>query len=84
MVKYFCDVCGRELRIADRVQITTDLDFVKTQSLIQGLALGTATRLLCFDCYSKLVLSVTLNCETSTKTTWRSASRVRKLFDIII
>ena len=29
-------------------------------------------------------LSVTLNCKTSTKITWRSASRVRKLFDINI
>ena len=76
MVKYFCDICGRELRIADRVQIPTDLDFVKTQSLIQGLALGTAT--------SYCALSVTLNCKTSIKTTWRSASRVRKLFDINI
>ena len=54
MVKYYCDICGRELRVADRVQIPTDLDFVKTQSLIQGLALGTATSLLCFECYSKL------------------------------
>ena len=54
MVKYFCDVCGMELRIADRVQIPTDLDFAKTQSLIQGLSLGTATSLLCFECYSKL------------------------------
>ena len=54
MVKYFCDVCGRELRIADRVQIPRDLDFAKTQSLIQGLDLGSATSLLCFECYSKL------------------------------
>ena len=34
--------------------IPKDLDFVKTQSLIQGLALGSATSLLCFECYSKL------------------------------
>ena len=54
MVKYYCDICGRELSIADRVQIPTDLDFVKTQSLIQGLALGSTTSLLCFGCYSKL------------------------------
>ena len=54
MVRFFCDICGRGLRIADRVQIPTDLDFVKTQSLIQGLALGTATSLLCFECYSIL------------------------------
>ena len=26
MVKYFCDICGRELRIADRVQIPTAFD----------------------------------------------------------
>ena len=54
MVKYFCDICEKELRIAERVQIPTDLDFAKTQSLIQGLALGSATSLLCFECYSKL------------------------------
>ena len=54
MVKYFCDICGRELRIADRVQIPTDLDLAMTQSLIQGLALATATSLLCFECYSRL------------------------------
>ena len=54
MVRYFCDVCGKELSIADRVKIPTDLDLVKTQSLIQGLSLSTATSLLCFECYSKL------------------------------
>ena len=54
MVKYFCDICGRELRIADRVQIPTDLDFVKTQSLITGLSLVSATDLVCFDCYSQI------------------------------
>ena len=54
MIKYFCDICGKELSIADRVKIPTDLDYVKTQSLIQGLALGSATSLLCFGCYTAL------------------------------
>ena len=54
MIKYFCDICGKELSIADRVQIPTDLDFEKTQNLIQDLGLGSAITLLCFECYSKL------------------------------
>ena len=54
MIKYFCDICGKELSIADRVKIPTDLDLVKTQSLIQGLSLSSATSLLCFGCYTAL------------------------------
>lgn len=54
VIKYFCDICGKELRVADRIKILTDLDFVKAQSLITGLSLVPATNLLCFECYSKL------------------------------
>ena len=54
MVKYFCDVCEKELSIADRVQIPTDLDFLKTQDLVSGLSLASAISLVCFDCYSKM------------------------------
>lgn len=54
MVKYLCDVCGKELSIADRIKIPTDLDILKTQSIMQNLMLGNATSLLCFECYSKL------------------------------
>lgn len=54
MIKYYCDICGKELRISDKVQIPTDLDLVKTQGLIQGLSLGSATSLLCFKCYNGL------------------------------
>ena len=54
MVKYFCDVCGKELRVADRIKIPTDLDFIKTQSLVTGLSLVSATALVCFDCYSQI------------------------------
>lgn len=43
MIKYFCDICGKELRVADRIKILTDLDFVKAQSLITGLSLVPAT-----------------------------------------
>ena len=54
MIKYFCDICGKELRVADRIKILTDLDFVNAQSLITGLSLVSATALVCFDCYSQI------------------------------
>ena len=41
------DYCGD---IADRIKIPTDLDFIKTQSLVTGLSLVSATDLVCFDC----------------------------------
>lgn len=54
MTKYFCDICGKEVTKFNSVEVSTDIDFVKSENLKAAGIFNRVLCMLCRTCYEDM------------------------------